>query len=160
MIEARKLQTRLVVMCGLPAAGKTTLARELEVAYGAIRLSADEWKLALGIDPFDDAARVRLESHLLALTEHLLTLRTSVILEWGFWARAERDALRDLARSLGVDVEIHYLDVPYDELVRRVEQRAANGGIPITANHMKTYREAFEPPTEEELSLFDPPLTS
>ena len=148
----------MVVLCGLPAAGKTTLARQLEDAYGAVRLDADEWKLALGIDPFDDDARVRLETQLLVLTRRLLSLGTSVVLEWGFWARVERDELRDLGRSLGAAVELHFLDVPYDELVRRVVERTANGGIPITADHMATYRDMFQPPTDEELSLFDPPL--
>jgi predicted kinase len=148
----------LVVLCGLPAAGKTALARQLEDAYGAVRLDADEWKLALGIDPFDDDARVRLETQLLVLTGRLLSLGTSVVLEWGFWARVERDELRELGRSLGAAVELHYLDVPYDELVRRVVERTATGGIPITADHMATYRDMFQPPTDEELSLFDPPL--
>lgn len=149
---------RLVLLCGLPAAGKTTLARDLADAYRAVRLNGDEWKLALGIDPFDDAARIRLETQLLALTERLLTLGTSVILEWGFWSRSERDELREFGRSLGADVELRFLDVPYDELVRRVEERTAHGGIPITADHMDTYRAQFEAPTAEELSLFDPPL--
>jgi predicted kinase len=158
MIQATNKLPRLVLLCGLPAAGKTTLARELAEAYAAVRLNADQWKLALGIDPFDDDARVRLERQLLALTERLLTLGTSVILEWGFWARVERDELREFGRSLGAAVELHFLDVPYDELVRRVVERTANGGIPITADHMDTYRGIFQPPTDEELSLFDPPL--
>jgi predicted kinase len=149
---------RLVLMCGLPAAGKTTLARELEEPYRAVRISADEWKLALGIDPFDDAARVRLEAQLLALAERLLAIGTSVILEWGFWARRERDDLRGMARSHDALVELRFLDVTYDELVRRVEERTANGGIPITAEHMAIYRVKFEAPTAEELALFDPPL--
>jgi predicted kinase len=158
MIQATNNQPRLVLLCGLPAAGKSTLARELADAYGAVRLNADEWKLALGIDPFDDDARVRLERQLLALTERLLTLGTSVILEWGFWARVERDELRELGRSLGAAVELRFLDVPYDELVRRVVERTAIGGIPITADHMATYRGVFQPPTHDELSFFDPPL--
>ena len=157
MIPATNKQPRLVLLCGLPAAGKTTLERELAQAYGAVRLNGDEWKLALGIDPFDDDARVRLERQLLALTERLLTLGTSVILEWGFWARVERDELREFGRSLGAAVELHFLDVPYDELVRRVVERTASGGIPITADHMDAYRALFQPPTDEELSLFDPP---
>ena len=160
MTPANAHGPRLVLMCGLPAAGKTTLARELAETYGAVRLSADEWKLALGIDPFDDQARVRLETQLLALTHRLLELGTSVILEWGFWARAERDDLRVLARSLGAAVEMHFLDAPYDELVRRVVERTALGGIPITAEHMEAYRARFEPPTPDELSLFDPPIVS
>jgi predicted kinase len=149
---------RLVLLCGLPASGKTTLARELAEAYAAVRLNTDEWKLALGIDPFDDERRVRLESQLWALAQRLLSLGTSVILEWGFWARVERDEMREVARSLGASVELRFLDVPFDELVRRVVERTAAGGIPITADHMVAYRRIFQPPTDEELSLFDPPL--
>jgi hypothetical protein len=62
-----------------------------------------------------------------------------------------------MARSLGAAVELRFLDVPYDELVRRVVERTANGGIPITARHMERYRAMFQPPTHDELSLFDPP---
>jgi predicted kinase len=153
-----KKRPRLVLLCGLPASGKTTLARELAETYGAVRLNTDEWKLALGIDPFDDDLRVRLESQLWALAQRLLSLGTSVILEWGFWARVERDELREVARSLGAAVELRFLDVPFDELVRRVVDRTAGGGIPITAEHMEAYRRIFQRPTDEELSLFDPPL--
>jgi predicted kinase len=158
MIEGTNKQPRLVLLCGLPASGKTTLARELAETYGAVRLNADEWKLALGIDPFDEDLRVRLEAQLLALAQRLLTLGTSVILDWGFWARSERDELREVARSLGSAVELRFLEVPYDDLVQRVVERTANGGIPITASHMDGYRVIFQPPTDEELSLFDPPL--
>jgi predicted kinase len=158
MIEGADKQPRLVLLCGLPAAGKTTIARDLADAYGAVRLDNDEWKLALGIDPFDGDVGVRLEKQLLVLTQRLLTLGASVILEWGTWTRVERDELRDMARSFGAAVELRFLDVPYEELVRRVVERTANGGIPITADNMETYRGIFQPPTEEELSLFDPPL--
>ena len=102
--------------------------------------------------------RVRLEAQLAALAQELLALGTSVILEWGFWARRERDEKREAARSVGAAVELHFLDVPYDELVRRVVERTANGGIPITADHMARYRGTFEPPTDDELALYDPPM--
>ena len=68
--------------------------------------------------------------------------------------------MRDMARSLGAEVELRFLDVPYEELVHRVVERTANGGIPITADHMESYRGIFQPPTEEELSLFDPLRTA
>ena len=88
MTERRTRQPRLVLLCGLPASGKTTLARELAEAYGAVRLNPDEWELALGIDPFDEGFQVRLEAQFSELAERLLMLGTSVILEWGFWARS------------------------------------------------------------------------
>jgi predicted kinase len=158
MTEGTRKQPRLVLLCGLPAAGKTTLARELADAYGAVRLNPDEWELALGIDPFDEEFQVKLEAEFSGLTQRLITLGTSVILEWGFWARSERDEKRELGRSLGAAVELRFLDVPYHELVRRVVDRHAKGGLAITESHMERYRGIFQPPTDEELSLYDPPL--
>ena len=158
MTEGTRKQPRLVLLCGLPASGKTTLARELADAYGAVRLNPDEWELALGIDPFDEEFQVKLEAEFSGLAQRLIALGTSVILEWGFWALSERDEKRELGRSLGAAVELRFLDVPYDELVRRVVDRHAAGGIAITESHMEHYRGIFQPPTDDELALFDPPL--
>jgi predicted kinase len=146
------------LLCGLPASGKTTLAHELADAYGAVRLNPDEWEVALGVDPFDEGFQVKLEAAFWALTQRLLVLGTSVVLEWGFWARAERDEKREAARALGVAVELRFLDTPYEELVKRVVARHAAGGIAINESHMERYRAIFDSPTEEELSLYDPAL--
>jgi predicted kinase len=144
------------LLCGLPASGKTTLAHELADAYDAVRLNPDEWELALGVDPFDEGFQVKLEAAFWDLTQRLLVLGTSVVLEWGFWTRPERDEKREAARALGVAVELRFLDAPYEELVRRVANRRSAGGIAITESHMERYRAIFQPPTEEELSLYDP----
>jgi predicted kinase len=158
MTTADRQHPRLVLLCGLPASGKTTLARELADAYGAVRLSPDEWESALDVDPFDEAFQARLEAKFWELTQRLLVLGTSVVLEWGFWARTERDEKREAARALGVAVELRFLDAPYDELVRRVVARHAAGGIAITESHMQRYRGIFQPPVDDELALYDAPL--
>jgi hypothetical protein len=36
--------------------------------------------------------------------------------------------------------------------------RHAEGGLAITESHMARYRGIFQPPTDQELSLYDPPL--
>jgi predicted kinase len=151
------LLPRLVLLCGLPASGKTTLARELADAYGAVRLNPDDWELALDVDPFDEGFQARLEAEFWELTQRLLVLGTSVVLDWGFWARSERDEKREAARTLGVAVELRFVDAPYEELVWRVVARHIAGGIAITESHMERYRDSFEPPTEDELALYDLP---
>jgi predicted kinase len=159
MTAGNRLRPRLVLLCGLPASGKTVLARELAETYGAVRLNLDEWELALGVDPFDEGFQTRLEAQFWALTQRFLVLGTSVVLEWGFWARSERDEKREAARTLGAAVELRFLDVPYEELVRRVVARHAAGGIAITESHMEGYRRIFQPPTADELALYDPPAS-
>lgn len=77
MAQGAQTETRLVLLCGLPASGKTTLARELADAYGAVRLNPDEWELALGVDPFNEGFQVRLETAFWELAQRLLALGTS-----------------------------------------------------------------------------------
>ena len=43
----------LFLMCGLPGAGKTTMARQLERDRPALRLTPDEWIAAILKDPAD-----------------------------------------------------------------------------------------------------------
>jgi predicted kinase len=152
--------TRLVLICGLPASGKSTLARRLAATIPAVRLDKDEWTLRLGHDPWDDAFRVRIEEQLWALTQELLATGQSVILEWGHWARVERAEKRLAARALGVGVELHYLHAPLDELIERAERRNASGewrAAPMTRAHFEQWSAIFQPPDAEEARLFDEP---
>ena len=153
--------TRLVLICGLPASGKTTLARQLVPSIPAIRLDKDQWTIELGLDVWDDELRARVEAQLWALAQELLANGQSVILEWGHWARAERDEKRLVARALGVGVELRYLDAPLEELIERAERRNASGewtASPMTRAHFAEWATSFQPPDEEEMLLFDKPV--
>jgi predicted kinase len=151
-------QVRLILICGLPGSGKSTVARQLAQELRAVRLSPDEWKHALGIDYYDEEARVRLEERLWRLAQELLTLGQSVIMENGFWARAERDELRLAGRALDAAVELHYLAAPVDELWRRLERRNEHvepGAVPIKRSDLEQWATQFEAPNAAELALFD-----
>jgi predicted kinase len=124
-------------------------------------LDKDGWVTQLGEDVWDDEFRVRIERQLWALTQELLAQGQSVILEWGHWARVERDEKRLRARALGVGVELRYLDVPLDELMERSDRRTASGqwtASPITRAHFEEWATIFQAPDEEEFRLFDKPL--
>lgn len=152
-------QARLILICGLPGSGKTTLAKQLARRAHAVRLSPDEWKHALGIDYYDEEGRIRLEARLLAHAKELLALGQSVILENGFWTRQEREELRLAGQELGVAVELHYLAVPVDELWRRLDLRneeAKPGTAPISRADLNRWAGQFEEPIATELALYDP----
>jgi predicted kinase len=150
--------TRLVLICGLPASGKTTLARQLVPRIPAISLDKDQWTTGLGLDVWDDELRARVEGQLWTLAQELLANGQSVILAWGHWARAERDEKRLGARALGVGVELRYLDSPLEELIERAERRNASGewtASPMTRAHFEKWATIFQPPEADEMRLFD-----
>ena len=147
----------LFLICGLPGAGKTTLAKQLEQEHAAIRLCPDEWIAALLADVNDIAERDRLRDPVEALqwgmAQRLLVLGTNVILENGFWSRAERASYRAQAEALGARVALHYLDVPQDELWARLARRNANlppGTFAVTKEELALWWSWFEPPTKDE----------
>lgn len=150
---------RLIIVCGLPGAGKTTLARELESLHRAIRFSPDEWLEQLGISLWDEPARAKVEALQWSLGRQLLELGQAVIVEWGTWSRAERDALRIAARSLGAAVELHCVTALPKVLFERLQQRAAENP-PVTMEQLEQWADAFEAPTQEELAQYDDPQLS
>jgi predicted kinase len=151
---------RLLLTCGLPGAGKTALARQLAANRNAVRLTKDEWLAALGSSPWDTPAREKVEHELWRLAQQILRLDASVVLDFGLWARSERDDMRTAARRIGVAVELHFLDAPPDELWRRIEARNSQppwNSYPIRRSDLERWLSIFEAPDSAELALFDPP---
>ena len=145
---------RLIVICGLPGSGKTTLAKRLEVERSALRFSADEWMHALSINLHDEAVRDGIEPLQWKLCQQLLAKGLTVIIEWGSWGRWERDILRKRAREIGAAVELHYLSAPVDVLFERIKQRGMENP-PITREMVTKWNNIIEVPTPDEVQLFD-----
>lgn len=115
---------------------------------------------ALGSSPWDDATREKVERELWHLAVDVLRLGLSVVLDFGLWARVERDDFRSAARRLGIGVELHYLDAPIDELWQRIDARNSTppwDAEPIRREHLDQWAAAFQAPDGAELALFDPP---
>ena len=98
----------LHLMVGLPCSGKSTLARTLEQEHAALRLTPDEWQLRLfGQDaeaPEHDARHTLIETLQWEVASRALALGINVILDYGFWAREERD-LAQVARCISSMLE-------------------------------------------------------
>ena len=134
------------------------MATRLAVDRGAVRLTKDEWLWALGSTPWDERAREKIEHELWRLAQEILRFGVSVVLDFGLWARIERDGMRSAARGLGVGVELHYLEVHTDELWRRIEVRNSEppwDSHPIRRADLDGWLRLFQAPDAAELALFD-----
>ncbi|HEX9077329.1 MAG TPA: AAA family ATPase, partial [Anaerolineae bacterium] len=148
----------LHLMVGLPCSGKTTLAQKLERELPALRLTPDEWQIRLfgqdAEEPEHDARHSRIEALLWKIARRALELGTNVILDFGFWAREEREDYRSRAQQLGASSEVHYLDVSEDEILRRLEERnsrPSQESFLISAEAMTPWIAFFQKPTPDEL---------
>ncbi|MBC9957815.1 ATP-binding protein [Yimella sp. cx-51] len=153
---SRQACGRLILICGLPGSGKTTLALSLAGEPASIRMSADAWMTALDINLWEADVRSRVEALQWSVAKDLLVAGMTVIIEWGTWARTERDQLRSEARALGAAVELRFLDASDDELWRRIHARDAEDP-PVTRHDVAEWRTYLDRPTDAELALFDTP---
>ena len=142
----------------MSGSGKTTLAKGLEAKFRAIRLSADDWMQALSIDLYDHRMRGKIEQLQWKVGKELLAAGLTIIIEWGTWARSERDRLRIEAHALGASVELHYLSASPEVLLERIRRRNIKEP-PIREDDLLRWIPTFEVPTPEEIALYDPPLS-
>jgi predicted kinase len=136
---------------GYLGAGKTTFAKRLEFELAAVRFSHDEWMSALfGDDPPADqfaALHGRVWEQMAAVWMRCLGLGTDVVLDLGFWTRAERDRVRDQVSTAGAVCRLYQLACPDDEAWARVEARNQNlgGSLVISRNTFEVLKARFEP---------------
>ncbi|MBI1777260.1 MAG: AAA family ATPase [Proteobacteria bacterium] len=143
----------LFMFCGLPGSGKTTLAKRLEHGRSALRLDPDEWMCRIIGDGYDAAKRAAVHAVQWGIAARVLGLGVDVVLEFGFFRRRERDDYRARAAALGAEIQLCFLDVPREELLRRLAARNANlppATFHVSEDLLDECISWFEPPTSDE----------
>jgi predicted kinase len=151
-------QPTLTLFCGLPGSGKTTLAKRLEQMGKGIRICTDEWREYFEIDHRNEEFHEKLQARLYELALTLLRNGQDVILEDGLWQKSERSQKLADAKRCNARTEMHFFDLSFDEIWRRLEERndkLASCEVPITRKELERYWHIFQRPDEYELSLFD-----
>jgi predicted kinase len=150
---------RVYLMCGIAGAGKTTLANKL-VEKGFIRLSIDEYiwaqfgKYNIDYQPgqypeLQKEAEHQLEQELITY----LKRKQSLVIDYSFWKRSNREKYRALIESYGVECIILFLKVDYGTLKSRLKNRSsrfdANAAFPVTDEILDQYYTGFQEPVNE-----------
>ncbi|ASA57465.1 AAA family ATPase [Vibrio gazogenes] len=149
--------TKIYATCGFIGSGKTTYAKTLAEKCGAFRFSIDEWMLPLYGEHMERDVFDHRLSTLKGLFEEaalqLFALGTPVIFDFGLWTRTERQAFSHWASSIGVDYQIHYLDVSFDICKQRALARNSEReekSYEMTPEMLDLFWSRFEVPSPEE----------
>ena len=146
--------TKLIVICGLPGSGKTTLAKKLAKELNAVRFCPDEWMQDLEISLWDAKFRDKLEKLLWLQGQELLQKDINVILEYGFWAKEERDEKLTIAHKLKVSIDLYYMDTSLEILKQRLSKRKMEGDD-ILVDKVDEYINEIQVPDLSETKQYD-----
>jgi predicted kinase len=141
-------------MVGLPAAGKSTVARRLAEELPAVRFGLDDWMIRLHGLTFDDEEYIKrlppCREMILETAGDVLRVGVDVILDWNHWSPERRKAACDWAAKQSAGFVLHYVRTPVEvarrQAVTRVDERSHTlqaAGV----DHALTY---FVPPEAAE----------
>ncbi|MBW8803293.1 MAG: hypothetical protein AUG49_00600 [Catenulispora sp. 13_1_20CM_3_70_7] len=153
------------LLIGLTGSGKTTFARRLE-AEGLVRLSVDEEMFArngrYGVDYPDHEYFDRERPVVQDIQQRLIeTIQAgkSVVLDYGLWRRAEREAYKKLVEEAGGKWRLIYLKVDKAELLRRLGERNLRtdaNALAVTLEMLDEFYARFDEPFGEGEEILAP----
>lgn len=145
---------KAVLLCGKICCGKSTYAKSLGNHY--VTLSCDDLMLALFDEQLGERHQEVTEKtkrYLLSLGEKILAAGTDIILDWGFWKKEERLAVRERLESAGFLTELIYLELTEEEWLRRIAKRnqtREENSYYVDDNMIALFGSLFEAPSKEE----------
>lgn len=109
---------RLVLVCGLPGTGKTTLAVAISEKLGAIHLNTDRVRVSLGLQGhYTSADKAKVYAAMYRQAGEALDAGRTVVLDGTFSAEQERERVRELARESHCSVR--WIEVKASESLAR-----------------------------------------
>lgn len=157
------MSAKVILICGKIASGKSFYCENLRKSENAVVLSCDEITLGiLGKDLGEkhDEYTDRIKEYLYTKSLEIIGIGTNVILDWGFWKKADRSFARSFFESRNIHCEFHYIDVSDNTWKANVEKRnceVLNGrsnAYYVDEGLMKKLNALFEAPQKSEIDVW------
>ena len=156
--------SKVILICGKICCGKTTYANKICAENNAVLLSVDEITLALfgqhcG-DKHDEYVE-RTEKYLLNKSLELIKKDINIVLDWGFWTKAERESVKRFYKSCNIECELHYIDINEETWKYRLNKRnnavLANetSAYYVDDNLAEKFASIFEVPRKDEIDVIE-----
>ncbi|MEE8358331.1 MAG: AAA family ATPase [Candidatus Hydrothermarchaeales archaeon] len=144
----------LVLICGLPATGKSNLTRSLARKMKAQILNTDIVRKELFEKPaYSDEEKELVYDVTFLIARYLLTNRRNVIIDGTFYKKRLRDRMREIARDVGTRFKIVECVCPEDVIRKRMARRAERK-VTLSDADLEVYEKIkaeFEPIEEDHI---------
>lgn len=135
----------LVVVCGPPGVGKSTVAELIADRTGADRLRTDVVRRDVVPDPdYTDEERRRVYEELFERASGALADDHRLVLDGTFQYRETRDRAADLAAEFGADFELVRVTCDEQTVRQRLAERTDDPSDAVFENY-RTIRRSFDP---------------
>ena len=146
---------RLYILCGLPFAGKSTLARELADIYDLAYIAMDAINTERGLGLHGDAISEQdwdiTYQEAYRRIDSFLAQGKSVIYDAPSFTKEQRDQLRAIAHRHGLPAKVIFVDVPQRVARERwLQNRGTGNRFDVRDNDFAQVVDNFQPPTDEE----------
>ncbi|MCE5257975.1 MAG: ATP-binding protein [Chloroflexi bacterium] len=157
-MQAERVQ-RLIIVCGLSFAGKSTLAKAICERFGYVEADVDETKCRLYGQSVQDQDLIRTQWETIyretdAQISAYLRQGRSVIDASRHFRKAEREHTSDIARQFGALLVVVYVDTPYPVAWQRwLENVRKQTRRQVSSDDFLEIAAGMEPPRAEENPL-------
>ena len=155
---------KLIAICGKICSGKSYYAKHLKEKENAVILSCDELTHVLfdnNLGDKHDKMSKRIWHYLLKKSEDIIRTNTNVILDWGFWAKKDREFISDYFNSKNINCEWHYVNVDNETWRKNISERnervlsgLGGGDYYLDEGLMAKLMSKWEEPSKQEIHIW------